>query len=233
MSERSEGSPPADSAPPERVSPIAALKHAQYRLLWSGGLCSGAAQTMQLFVNSYVVYEMSRSPLQLGLTGVFAALPVLTLSLLGGAVADRLDRRRLLVVTQGIRLFPSAFLAIMAAGGGLAVWQIYLVTFVSNMAGIFDRPARQALISSLVPREHLTNALTLNQIVHQFYMIIGPTVAGVVLAATNPSFTYGANFVLFAISWLAVIFLKAPVVAARARQGYLSMIGEGLSFVKV
>jgi MFS family permease len=187
---------------------------------------------MQLFVNSYVVYEISGSALQLGLTGVFAALPVLTFSLLGGAMADKLDRRRLLTVTQGIRLLPSLFLALVSGAGELAVWHIYLVTLVSNMASIFDRPARQALVSTLVPREELTNALTLNGIVGQFYNITGPVIAGFVLAATDPTASYATNFVLYALAWVAVLLLKAPPVQARPRAGVLSMIGEGLVFVR-
>jgi MFS family permease len=217
---------------PKRVAPLASLKHGQYRLLWAGGLCSGAAQTMQLFVNSYVVYEISGSAFQLGLTGLFAAIPVLLFSLLGGAMADTLDRRRLLTITHGIRVLPSLFLALVAAGDSLAVWHIYLVTFVSNTAGIFDRPARQALVSSLVPREELTNALTLNGIVNQFYHIVGPTIAGLVLAATDPTATYATNFGLYMLSWFAVLLLQAPPVMARPRGGYLSLIGEGIRFVR-
>ncbi|MPZ48825.1 MAG: MFS transporter [Dehalococcoidia bacterium] len=233
MAEQTPPTAAEDDEKPDRVSPIAALKHGQYRLLWSGGLFSGAAQTMQLFVNSYVVYEISGSAFQLGLTGVFAAMPVLLFSLLGGAMADKLDRRRLLTVTQGIRLLPSLFLAVIAAGGGLAVWHIYLVTLLSNTAGIFDRPARQALVSNLVPREHLTNALTLNGIVGQFYNIVGPTIAGFVLAATDPTVSYATNFFLYMLAWFAVLLLKAPPTPARpGRGGYLSMIGEGIEFAR-
>jgi len=240
MSERSE-SPPADTAP-KRISPIAALKHSQYRLLWSGGLCSGAAQTMQVFVNSYVVYEISGSAFKLGLTGVFAAAPVLLFSLLGGAMADTMDRRRLLTITQGIRILPSLFLTILSANNGLDVWHIWAVTFLSNSASIFDRPARQALVSSLVPKEELTNALTLNSAVGQFYNIIGPTVAGFILVATgggtseagaNPTISYALNCGLFSLSWVAVLLLKAPPTPARpGRGGYLSLIGEGIQFVR-
>ena len=228
--------PPETTAPPQperRVSSLAALQSPGFRLLWFGGLFSGAAQTMQMTVNGYVMYDITGSPLQLGLTGLFAAIPILTFSLLGGAIADTVDRKRLLVFTQGIRLFPSFFLAFMATTGSIAPWHIYLVTLITSMSSIFDRPARQALVASLLPREHLTNAITLNSTVGQFYQIIGPSMAGAILAVGSAGASYSVNFCLFFIAYFAIILLKAPPVPARPGRGSLiSMMGEGLQFLR-
>jgi MFS family permease len=227
------GGSPSPQPPAERISSIAALRSPGFRLLWFGGLFSGAAGTMQMAVNGWVMYEMTGSPLQLGLTGLFAALPILTFSLLGGAIADSVDRKRLLVVTQGIRLIPALLLAILASTDSLRPWHIYLVTLITSTSSIFDRPARQALVASLVPREHLTNAITLNSTVGQFYQIIGPTVAGVILGVASAGASYSLNFVLFVIAYLTIVLLKAPHVAARPGRGsLLSMMGEGLQFLR-
>ncbi len=143
------------AAPPAPLSPFVALQHHDYRLLLIGRFVSTIGRQMQTVAIAYQVYQFNQSALQLGLLGLFRILPVIAFSLFGGVLADRVDRRRLMLATQPALLACSAVLALLTWSGRASVGAIYAITFVAAAMGALDMPARQAIIPALVPRQHL------------------------------------------------------------------------------
>ncbi len=156
---------------------------------------------MQLAAINWHIYLLTRSPLALGLVGACRAVPIILCSLVGGVVADVVDRRRLMMTTQSVMLTCSAALALVTFRGLLHVWPIFLLTAVASAAWAFDTPARQALMPTLVPLKDFPNAVSLSMLMFQVGLIVGPPLAGFVLASHGPGFVYTIN----AGSFVAVI----------------------------
>jgi MFS family permease len=179
-----------------------ALRHRNFTLIWSGLLVSNMGTWMQNVAQSWLIYKLTgNNPLYLGWLGLAFAIPMVLVPPLGGALADRVDRIRLLYVTQTCSLLLAALLAVLAWSGVVAPWHILLTTFGGALLLAFDNPTRQALIPELVPREHLLNALSLNSATYTGAALVGPALAGVLLDAIGA----GWLFMLNAISFLAVI----------------------------
>lgn len=178
------------------------------------------------------IYELTSSPLQLGLTGVFRALPVVVFSLTGGVLADRVDRRRLLIFTQTVAMMLALLLAVLTHTGLVRVWHIYAITFLTGAATTFDLPARAALIPSLVARENLSNAFALNVTLRQTATLIGPFFAGVLIAALGLSGSYFINSASYlgVIVCLLAMHVRASEAPAKKESTWQAMKG-GLSFV--
>jgi MFS family permease len=181
-----------------------ALRHRNFRLIWIGQLVSISGSMMQ---NAAVLWHIARvvpedrKGIALGLVGLVKVAPIIVFSLLGGVLADALDRRRLMLWTQALMTLFAALLAWLTHRGLSAAWPIYLLTALSSAAGSFDGPARMSLIPSLVPREDLPNAISLNTIMFQAASVLGPSVAGITIATGGLEWVYLAN----ALSFLAVI----------------------------
>jgi MFS family permease len=182
-------------------SSFAALRYRDFRLLWLGQIVSVTGSQMQFVAINWHVYLLTKSPLALGLVGLFRGLPIIVCSLAGGLVADAVDRRKLLVVTQVVMLISAGLLALFTVAGLESVWPIYVLSGLASAANAFDIPARQSLMPALVPTEVFPNAVSLGLIVFNVATITGPAIAGVLLAETGPAFIYGLN----AISFFAVI----------------------------
>ena len=163
---------------------------------------------MQFVAINWHVYLLTKSPLALGLVGLFRGVPIIVCSLAGGVVADAVDRRKLLVVTQVVMLISAALLAAFTIAGLDSVWPIYALSGLASAANAFDIPARQSLMPALVPTEVFPNAVSLGLIVFNVATIAGPAIAGFMLAETGPALIYGVN----ALSFLAVI---AALIAMR------------------
>lgn len=209
------------------------LRHRDYRLLWLGQLVSMAGTQIQVVALAWQVYALTDSPLQLGLIGLLRAAPVMILSLVGGVFADTVDRRRLLLITQGTLLSLSALLAVTTATGTITIPLIYAVIVLGGMASAFDNPARQALIPTLVPREELTSALTLNITIMHIGTIVGPTIGGLIIARGGVAAAYTADAVSFGAVIAALLLMRANVSGPLAgRPGGLGSLLEGIAFVR-
>jgi MFS family permease len=136
---------------------------------------------MQLVAMGWLVLELTDSPAALGLTGVFFAVPLIVLSLVGGLVADRVDRHRMIVVAQIASFVPDAILAVLVGTGQVEVGHIYVYALANSTIRGFATPARQALVPNLVPREALLSAIAMNSILWQGAAVVGPALAGLVL----------------------------------------------------
>src|SRR5437762_5439112 len=191
------------SEPPSRKDrgAFVSLRHRDFRLLWMGQIVSVIGSQMQLAAINWHIYLLTHSALALGLVGACRAVPIILCSLMGGVVADVVDRRRLMVVTQTIMLSCSAILALVTFSGLRHAWPIFLLTSIASAAWAFDTPARQSLMPTLVPIKDFPNAASLSILVFQIGLISGPPLAGFLLATHGLDLAYGIN----AASFIAVI----------------------------
>ncbi|MEK6334982.1 MAG: MFS transporter [Acidobacteriota bacterium] len=219
----------------ERHTAFASLRHRDFRLLWMGQFVSVIGSQMQMVAINWHIYLLTHSAFALGLVGLFRAGPIVLCSLLGGVVADVIDRRRLMIATQFVMLTCSAILALVTLSGSQRVWPIYLLTAIASAAWAFDTPARQALVPALVPAKDFPNAVSLGMLMFQMGMIVGPALAGFLLASRGPALIYGLN----AVSFIAVILglalmrtrgLPDPEEGTVTRVSF-EALREGLRFV--
>jgi MFS family permease len=205
-------------------------------LLWLGLLISIAGSQMQLWALLWHIRTLSNQPIALGAIGLARIIPVIIFSLIGGAVADVLNRRNILFITQTAMALVAFALGWLTLAGHIDLWHIYLLTALQAVAQAFDGPARQALTPNLVPVKDLPNAFSLNSIANQTGSIIGPAISGFIIAAGGLPYVYIIN----AISFMAVImalFAMGPVeqqkdIATHSNNVVsYSSIAEGVRFI--
>jgi len=213
---------------------LVALRERNYVLYVGGQFTSQLGGWIELTAVSWIIYEMTNSPFLLGLNGLFRAAPTILLALFGGAIADRLPRRRLLYCTESTNLTASLLVGILAATGTLQFWHLYVLNAVSGTLQAFSVPARHALFAGLVPRASMQSAVTLNSVAVRGGGFFGPAVAGVALAYGN----YSVPFFLHAAGYLAMLFaltmMRLPASQARATVTLTSLgrgMTEGVAFV--
>ena len=179
-----------------------ALRHKRYLYLWLGLLISIAGSQMQISALFWHIRILTGEPQPLALGGIGLAriLPVIVFSFVGGPVADTLNRRRILFVTQSAMALVALALALLTFTGHITIWYIYLLTAIQATAVAFDGPARQAMIPNIVPAEDLPSAFSMSSIAQNAGSIIGPALSGIVIVALGQGYTYFFN----AISFLAV-----------------------------
>ncbi len=233
---------------PSSAPRFAALYHRDFRLLWAGTLISTIGSQMQLTAVNWHVYELlkgstttlhlfgrevalSSPALGLGALGLMRVIPIILFALSGGVLADTLDRRRLLLMTQSAATLFAAILTYLSLRGEASVAAIFLLTAAGAAAAAFDNPARQSLVPNLVPREHLTNAVSLNTLIWQVASVIGPALAGLMVAGINISWVYAANALSFGAVILALLLMRyrGRTAASSAGLGWPAM-AEGLRF---
>ena len=217
---------------PPRQGTFASLQIRDYRLLWWGMIVSNIGTWMQMVAQGYLVYQMTHSPFALGLVGFVRAVPVFTFSLFAGVVADRVDRRKLLIVTQSLAGVFALILGILTSMGVITVWMIMVLAFMSASVAAFDNPTRQALVPDIVGKEYIANAVALQSAAFNGTGILGPSLAGLLLGLIG----IAACFYINAISFLAVIialFLMSSVPNRTMRkQTMLENLREGFAYVR-
>ena len=194
---------------------FAALRHRNFTLLWSGLLVSNVGTWMQNVAQGWLVLELTNSPLWLGLLGLSFAVPMIVFPLVGGAVSDRVNRIRLLYVTQAGQMRVAFALALLTWLNFVNVWYILISSFLSSTFLAFDNPTRQALIPDLVPRRDLLNALSLNSATYNGAALLGPALAGALLGPLGA----GMLFFLNGISYGAVIIALWAMRDVRTHAG--------------
>jgi MFS family permease len=219
----------------ERQTAFSSLRHRDFRLLWMGQIVSVTGSQMQLVAINWHIYLLTHSALALGLVGLFRAGPIILCSLLGGVIADVIDRRRLMIATQTVMLTCSAILALVTFSGLQRVWPIYLLTAIASAAWAFDTPARQALVPMLVPAKDFPNAVSLGMLMFQIGMIVGPALAGFLLASRGPGLVYAINAASFVavIAGLALMRVRGRPAVEDGKEPRVSVeaLMEGLRFV--
>jgi MFS family permease len=210
-----------------------ALRHRNYRLFWSGQLVSVVGTWMSMLALSWLVLDLGASPIQLSLVGACQFGPILVLGLAGGVVADRFGKRSILLATQCAAALLAAILAVLVATEAVQLWHVYALTLGLGMVNALDMPTRQAFVGELVGPDDLMNAVALNATVFNSGRVIGPAIAGLLLASFGAAACFGIN----AISFLPVIagltMMRFPS-AKRERPtiSHLARLREGLSYVR-
>jgi len=187
---------------------------------------------MQSTAQGYLVYELTRSPAYLGYVGFAAGLPSWLFMLYAGVIADRISRRKLLILTQAAMMVLAFILAGLTFSGLVQPWHIILLAFCLGIANAFDAPGRQAFVTEMVARKDLTNAIALNSTMFNSATAVGPAVAGLIYAALGPAWCFTVNGITFlaVIGALALMKLK-PAQSIRKAQSALRDIREGFSYV--
>ncbi len=194
---------------------LRALRHRDFRLLWVGLFISATGTWMQIVAQALLVLRLTGgSALALGAVSLAQALAFFLFAPAGGAVADRVDKRRLLIVTQGSLLLMAAGLGVLTLLGLVRLWVIVVLAFCAGAVLSFDQPARSALLPSLVPPDDLMNAVSLQSIVFSGASTFGPAMAGIAVALIG----YAGNFFLNAASYLAVILALLSLRTAADRK---------------
>jgi len=222
-----------DSAEPPRADrPWASLRFRDYRLLFLISLFVTSAQQMRQTQNLYQVYELSGSAFQLGLTGLAQGIPLFAFGLFAGTLADFLDRRKLLLLTTGGNLLIAVSLGVLTLTGLIRVWHILVGTALTSAVNIILNPTRMAMISRLVPRSHLTNAVSLNSSVSQSAFFFGPMLGGLSIAwmSTGNAYLFNALFYLPVAAGIALIKTSGAPDGRRGTFALASILG-GVRFL--
>ena len=180
-------------------------------MIWTGLLLSQTGSMMQnagLLWHVSLLVPPAQKGLALGIVGLVRFLPIVAFSLVSGVVADAVDRRRLMLCTQAAAATVAILLAVLTFRGLSAVWPVYALASLGAAVGTFDLPARQSLVPTLVPREHLPNAITLNMIMFQAASVTGPALAGLLIATTSVAWVYVANAVSFGAVAAALLMMR-------------------------
>jgi MFS family permease len=213
------------------TGPFAALHYRDFRLFWLGLFISNTGTWMQMTAISWMLYEITNSPLQLGLNGIFRAVPSIALGIFGGAMADRYDRKRLLLVTQITSMLLALVLGVLAQTGRIQVWHIYALTSLSAIVGTLDAPARQALFPSLIPRSVLPNAIALNALLWKGTALLGPSLAGIAIATVGTDGAFYANALSFLAVVIALLMMRTGTARIRVTGDFIQELKEGVSYV--
>ena len=208
------------------------LRHRNYRLFFAGQSVSLIGTWMQSVAQSWLVYQLTGSTVLLGTVGFCGQIPVFLLGPLTGAVADRLDRRRIVITTQACSAALAAILSVLTFTGWVRTWHILVLASLLGLVNAFDIPARQSFVPELVPREDLSNAIALNSSMFNGARVIGPAVAGMMVAAVGEAWCFLGN----AISFLAVIVGLLMIVAPKRELtpptgSRLDQVLEGFRFI--
>ena len=209
-----------------------ALRHPEFRLFWTGNFISNIGSWMQNVAQGWLVLQLTNSPLWLGLVGFAQQVPALVFSLLGGVIADRASRRRLLMVTQTTMMLLAVLLAVLTHLHRITVQQIVLIAVLAGTTTALNAPTYQSAIRDLAPREDLLNAIALNSIQFNASRVLGPALAGFTIAGAG----IAACFYLNALSYVPLLFVLArvrfPARAEREANSIGAEMAEGFRYVR-
>ena len=214
-----------------RSALLSPLRHRDFRLFWTGLLLSSVGSQFTTVAMAWQIYELTDSPLQIGLIGLARAVPQMAILLFGGLLADAMNRRRLMMLTQASLFGVSGALALLTLAGSATPLRLYVATMFLALFSSLEAPSRQAIVSNLVPRGDLSRALAMHSSQRQIAVIAGPSVAGLVLAFAGPALCYAVD----AFSWLIMLAALALIRTRLPERGgwrtvSVSALGAGLRF---
>jgi MFS family permease len=215
-----------------RVGLTPVLRNRDFVLYWSGVVLSQIGTRGAVAASLYQVYALTGSTAQVGLVGVAQLVALLVLSPLGGVLADRLDRRRLLQASQAVALLVAAVLAALTLTGRATVAAVVVASLLSTAAATFDQPARQALIPALVPRAQLPEAIALLNPSRELAILVGPALAGLLIAAGGPGLVHLFDAVTYAVLVATLTLIRTPAPAGdRPRESVLRSLRDGVAVI--
>jgi MFS family permease len=212
---------------------ISSLRQRNYRLFFFGQLVSVAGTWMQTVAQSFVVLDLTHSGTQLGLTSAARFLPMFVFGPLGGVFADRMDRRRVLYVTQTLSGLLAGVFAVTVGTHSIRLWIVYLLALALGFVNVFDNPARQSFISEMVSAEDLPNAVTLNSVAMNMARVLGAALGGVIAAAIGLALCFTVNALSFGAVLVSLAAMRgSELFPAKRVSKQKKQVRQGLRYVR-
>ena len=209
-----------------------AFTYRDFRIMWIGACTSSIGTWMQSLAQAWLVYELSKSAFYLGLDAFLAQIPIVLFSLIGGVVADRYERRHMLIVSQVIQMTCAFVLTTLFIIGIVHVWQILVLSFFTGFAQSFGGPAYQALIPSLVKKADLPNAIALNSIQFNLARVIGPMLGGLALTFLGAAWCFGLNGLSFVAVIFSLLIIHTRYQPVKTGESMMTSLKQGISFIR-
>jgi predicted MFS family arabinose efflux permease len=209
-----------------------AFHYRDFRLMWFGACMSSIGTWMQIVAQGWLIYRLSHSAFLLALDQFLAGIPIFLFSLIGGVIADRAERRKILLGSQYAQMACATILTVLVATHRIHVWHMLSLSFVAGLAQAFGGPAYQALIPTLVDREDMPNAIALNSIQFNTAVTIGPALAGIALARLGESWCFGLNALSFLAPVISLSLITARYLPQKTTDSLFGSLKQGLSFVR-
>jgi predicted MFS family arabinose efflux permease len=209
-----------------------AFQYRDFRLMWIGACTSSIGTWMQIVAQGWLIYRLSHSAFLLALDQFLGGIPIFLFSLIGGVVADRVERRRILLGSQYVQMASAGLLTLLVYTGHVQVWEILCLSFVSGFAQAFGGPAYQALIPTLVEKEDMPNAIALNSIQFNVAVMVGPALAGQALAKLGETSCFGLNALSFLAPIISLSLITARFLPQKTTESMFTSLKEGIKFVR-
>jgi MFS family permease len=208
-----------------------AFQYRDFRLMWVGACTSSIGTWMQIVAQAWLVYDLSKSGFLLGLDMFLGGIPIFLFSLFGGVIADRFERRRVLLASQWVQMASAFTLTILVVFHLVHVWHILGLSFVSGFAQAFGSPAYLALIPTLVKKEDMPNAIALNSIQFNMATVIGPMLGGLAMAKLGNAWCFGLNGLSFVAPIVSLSMLHIRIIPEKTSESVLDSMKEGFRFI--
>ena len=209
-----------------------AFHYRDFRLMWIGACTSSIGTWMQIVAQGWLIYRLTHSAFLLALDQFLGGIPIFLFTLIGGVVADRIERRKVLLASQYVQMTSAAILTVLVATGMVHVWHILCLSFVSGFAQAFGGPAYSALIPTLVDREDMPNAIALNSIQFNLAVTIGPALAGQALAKLGEKWCFGLNALSFLAPVIALLMIRTRFLPESTTDSMFDSLKAGIKFVR-
>ena len=216
---------------PGTLELLRVFRHRNYRLFFAGQLISLMGTWMQSVAQGWLVYSMTHSPLLLGLTSFCGQIPVFFVSPFGGTISDRVDRRRLLIMTQSLAMLQAATLATLTLTHRVEVWHVVLLALTMGLINAFDVPTRQAFTLDMVGRDDLRNAIALNSVMFNIARIVGPSAAGLLVAFAGEGVCFAINAFSYGAVLAGLVLMRIEARPRPSPQHPLQELKAGLLYV--
>jgi predicted MFS family arabinose efflux permease len=209
-----------------------AFQYRDFRLMWIGACTSSIGTWMQIVAQGWLIYRLSHSAFLLALDQFLGGIPIFLFSLIGGVVADRMERRKILLGSQYVQMATAAILTFLVARDLVHVWEILCLSFISGLAQAFGGPAYQALIPTLVEKDDMPNAIALNSIQFNVAIMVGPALAGQALAKLGEKWCFGLNALSFLAPIISLSLITARFFPAKTSETMLASLKQGIKFAR-
>ena len=209
-----------------------AFQYRDFRLMWIGACTSTIGTFMQVFAQGWLIYNLSHSAFLLALDQVLQATPIFLFSLIGGVVADRIERRHLLMFSQWVQMACAATLTLLVGFHVIQVWHMLACSCISGFAQAFGGPAYQALIPNLVDKDDVPNAISLISIQFNAAVLVGPALGGVAFAKLGATWCFGLNSLSFLAPIIALSLLSVRFLPVKTGETILDSLKQGVQFIR-
>jgi MFS family permease len=209
-----------------------AFHYRDFRLMWIGACTSSIGTWIQIVAQGWLIYRLTHSAFLLSLDQFLGGIPIFLFSLVGGVVADRIERRRVLLASQYVQMFCAFTLTLLVWFNVVQIWEILTLSFVAGFAQAFGGPAYQALIPTLVDKEDLPNAIALNSLQFNVAVLIGPALGGIALAKLTEKWCFGLNGVSFIAPIISLTLIRTRFLPAKTTETMLDSMKQGIRFIR-